>query len=750
MTNLKGEHFPIVSIADNCCFPSFPGVKSAQDETGLKMLYSQDLAPVFVDKLQELSSVLKISDEAVMLAIHLYLLSRISVTAFPLSYCQSNVFSEQRFLPVSASFDKPLNWQLLIKEIQQLLQSPVDGSKTLNITDQEQAASPVGTQVFFLWGKALLPAITDILKDNSCVVLLADMSKDGQLSLSYHIKGADIEKIQLQQYLDCFGHLITIIAENPDRKISANEIFSAQARRDLLGGSKRKTYDLSKVKNLPLILEQKARQQATQIALVCGERQLSFADLALRVAETVAALQQNQVQSGDKVAVFMSRDMEWALVQLACMCMGAVYVPLDTHYPASRIIHMLDEAEVSWLVTTEMLQSDIQPLCESLPVTTLIFDDLQSTNKADLQILGQVLADTQLAYIQFTSGTTGKPKGAMVEHLGMVNHIFAKINDLDLQASDVVAQTASQCFDVSIWQLLTGLFTGAKTVIYQDDIIWDLDEYLKYSKQQGVIILEVVPSYLDLLMDEIEAFGADALTGLRYLMVTGERITIGQLSRWFAQYPAIPMVNAYGPTEASDDITHFIIDNHFDSEMVPIGFPIHNADIYILDEDLSLLPWGSVGEICVSGICVGRGYINRPIETEKAFVIDPFKKEYDVRLYRTGDYGRWLADGSIEFLGRKDQQVKVMGVRIELMEIEQQMSTLVDVKDVAVIIDGNQLICFYSSLTKADISDQTLRKLLNYKLPFHSIPSQFNFITDMPLNSNGKIDKAELLNCYVG
>ncbi|WP_017498607.1 non-ribosomal peptide synthetase, partial [Flavobacterium sp. WG21] len=370
-------------------------------------------------------------------------------------------------------------------------------------------------------------------------------------------------------------------------------------------------------------------------------------------------------------------------------------------------------------------------------------------NKIDTKPAIEV-KESDLAYIIYTSGSTGTPKGVMVEHLGMLNHLCAKVNDLELDANSVLVQNASQTFDISIWQFLSALMVGGKTVVYNQSLVLSPEKFIERVKEDGVTILEVVPSYLTVMMDLYEEIKV-SYPSLRYLVVTGETLKRALVDRWFSLYPGIRMVNAYGPTEASDDITHHIMDKAPDNGIIPIGKAVQNFQIYILDDHQHLCPIGVKGELYVSGIGVGRGYLNNEAQTLKSFSQDPFISENNVRMYRTGDLARYLPDGTLEFFGRKDSQVKVRGYRIELEEIEQQLALLEGVSDSVVILkkdnrDENYLSGYVtvSAEKGTEISTEQLREELKLVLPSYMIPDYLSILPKMPTTGNGKIDRKAL------
>ena len=295
---------------------------------------------------------------------------------------------------------------------------------------------------------------------------------------------------------------------------------------------------------------------------------------------------------------------------------------------------------------------------------------------------------------------------------------------------------------------MNALLVGGKTVVYSKTLVLDPDQFLGLIKSDGVTILEVVPSYLSVLLGYLEAgsFSKDVFSGLSYLMVTGETLQKSLVERWFSMYPGIRMINAYGPTEASDDITHCVLEGVPEGATISIGSVIPNLRVYIVDEDLQLCPRGVKGEIVVSGIGVGRGYLNQPEKTSLVFIEDPFITEDSVRMYRTGDMGRWLSDGTIEFFGRKDNQVKVHGHRIELGEIESCLSRHELIREVVVLVldrdGGKDLVCYYVSDQELLVSD--LRSYLLESLPDYMVPGYYIQMDVFPLTINGKVDRNSL------
>src|SRR5213596_529097 len=412
------------------------------------------------------------------------------------------------------------------------------------------------------------------------------------------------------------------------------------------------------------LFENQARLRPDAIAAVHGDRQLTYRELNARANQLARALVVRGVAS---TAVSQSRFRSVitpTTASLVTFKAGGAYLPIEPHFPTERIAKMVSRAGAKLVLT--------QPLIEAA------YEEGHAASD-----LGIAVARNQLAYIYFTSGSTGEPKGAMCEHLRFLNHLLAKIDDLIIGEGTVVAQTAPQCFDISLWQLVSALLVGGRTLIVEQETILDAQRFLERIVASRVNVVQVVPSYLEVLVTNL-AQRPRELGALRYVVATGEALKKELAERWFGVQPRIRLVNAYGLTETSDDTNHEIMDRPTAGERVPLGRPISNVRIDVVDEHLSPVALGEPGEIVFSGVCVGRGYINDPERTRSAFLPDPHRP--GGRLYRSGDYGRWLPDGKLEFLGRRDSQVKISGFRIEIGEIESALVRLPGVRDGAVVV----------------------------------------------------------------
>jgi amino acid adenylation domain-containing protein len=536
---------------------------------------------------------------------------------------------------------------------------------------------------------------------------------------------------------------LSLMATDPDAEHARQSLLSGEELRwqiHGLAGPRRELPDALAHE----LFEKRARAHPDAIAAVHGKRYVTYRELNARANQVARALLARGLAREGVVGVVTERNLDWMTAVLATFKAGGAYLPIEPHFPADRIARTLSRAGCRLVLTERSSTAMLDQALESLSgVEKLLIDAAYAEDHPDGD-LGIPIAPDQLAYIYFTSGSTGEPKGAMCEHAGLLNHLFAKIDDLKIGEGDTVAQTAPQCFDISLWQLVSALLAGGRTLIVEQETILDARRFIDKIVEGRVAVVQVVPSYLEVLVSYLAQHPRE-LKDLRCVSATGEALKKELVQRWFAVQPEIKLVNAYGLTETSDDTNHEIMDRAPRRERVPLGRPINNVHIYVVDEHLSPVPLGAPGEIVFSGVCVGRGYINDPERTQRAFLPDPHRAGQ--RLYRSGDYGRWLPEGKLEFLGRRDSQVKISGFRIEIGEIENRLLRLPGVREGAVVVTeradrSKQLVAFYCADQPLDPSG--MRDQLGASLPTYMVPSAFHWRPTLPVTGNGKTDKKAL------
>ena len=493
-----------------------------------------------------------------------------------------------------------------------------------------------------------------------------------------------------------------------------------------------------------LIAEQ-ARRTPDAVAVRLGPTASSYRELDENANRIANALLAAGLRDEGVVGVMTERTPGWAAALLGVFKAGGAYLPVDPGYPAQRAETMLTGAGARFVVVAADAADHLRsvPVVAAGGVEVLVIDEVLA-GEAPCHDPGVAVGAEQMAYLYFTSGSTGLPKGAMCEHLGMSNHVLAKIDVLGIGPGDVVVQNAPLCFDISLWQLVAALTVGASVELVAQNDVLDIGRFTAVLAAANATVLQVVPAYLDLLLTYGEERPGEWPDSVRVVSVTGEAIGKPLVARWFARHPDVPLVNAYGATEASDDTTHAVLTGVPAHRTVPVGTPIRNVGVYVVDENLTLVPPGAPGEIVFSGIAVGRGYVNDPVRTGEVFTEDPYRPGR--RLYRTGDFGRWLPDGDLEFLGRRDEQVKVRGMRVELGEVEAEVAKVAGVETATVVTrdtaGGKALVAFYT--TGTGLTPDALAAALRANLPEHLVPSACHVVDALPLTENGKVDKREL------
>ncbi|TNF51927.1 MAG: amino acid adenylation domain-containing protein, partial [Burkholderiales bacterium] len=417
-------------------------------------------------------------------------------------------------------------------------------------------------------------------------------------------------------------------------------------------------------------------------------------------------------------------------------------------YPQDRLDYMIENSQVAVLLTQHHLLAKVGTQGNALRLC--LDTDWHQIAQQPEHNPDVAMTPRDRAYMIYTSGSTGLPKGAIIRHDGAVNHIEAERLVLGFNNEFSFLQTAPASSDISVWQFLGAITCGGKTVILDD--VTHAKKLFELVQRHHINLVELVPVALQLLMEYVRSLPQDqrALPSLNYMMATGEAVSVDLVNDWLALYPQIPVVNAYGPTEAADDVIQATITQPLPAtrKSVPIGQPLANLAVYILDDQQRLVPPGVPGEICIGGIGVGEGYWHNPEKTAAAFMRNPFSDNADDFIYRTGDLGRWLADGSVEYLDRVDNQVKVRGFRIELGEVQACLERQTGVQRCVVMVredrPGDPRLVAYL-VTDADTFDsEALRDRIRRWLPEHMVPSQLVPLAALPVLPNGKVDRAAL------
>jgi amino acid adenylation domain-containing protein len=559
-----------------------------------------------------------------------------------------------------------------------------------------------------------------------------------------------LEPATVERLLGHFETLLRGAVAEPGRRVRDLPMMDEAEVRHLLyevQGPHRPDYPLDQT--LQSLFERQAAGTPERVAACCGAERLTYAELHRRVASLAAALRDLGTRPGQFVGILEERGLDFLVAMLAVFKAGGAYVPFEPGYPEDRLRYMISDSRISILVTRAgRLGGPLGSIVASTPGLRLI-DPAASEAAADTPFPAGDARDP--AYMLYTSGSTGLPKGAVIRHDGAVNHIWAQLEALGLGSDLRFLQSAPSSSDISVWQFLAPVVIGGRTVITDLDTVSDPRRLLRLLREEAITLAELVPAVLRELLDHAVGLTAAerALPDLRWMMATGEAVPADLVRDWFALYPDTPVVNAYGPTEAADDVTQALLRSAPPAGVhsLSIGSPLANFSCYVVDRDLRLTPTGVPGELCIAGIGVGSGYWRKPEKTALSFVPNPFATTAGETLYRTGDLARWTADGTLDFLGRIDHQVKLRGFRIELGEIEAVLREHPAVREAVSVVrdDGaGKALVAYVAAEPASVEAGALRDLLQTRLPPHMVPSAFVVLPALPHTPSGKIDRRAL------
>ncbi|MEO7326949.1 MAG: amino acid adenylation domain-containing protein, partial [Minicystis sp.] len=545
-------------------------------------------------------------------------------------------------------------------------------------------------------------------------------------------KGATIERMAAH-----FQTLLARLAESPERPLRELSMLHDQEKEQLLTGWNATDVAYPGETRLHELVEAQVKKTPEATAVVFEGKTLSYRALNEQANRLAHHLQRLGVGPDVTVGVCLDRSLELVVALLSVLKAGGAYVPLDPSHPKDRLDFMMAEAKASVLLTQDRLLG-------SMPAgaTLLALDTLNLGGESAEEAVCKATSES-LAYVIFTSGSTGRPKGAMIPHRAIVNHMRWMATTWPLGAGDTVLQKTPMSFDASVWEFYASLMSGARLVIARPEGQKDPAYLVEAIIEHKVTVLQLVPSMLELLLEEP---GLERCASLKLLYCGGEALRRSLVERVWDCLPQASVVNLYGPTEAAIDATSWVSHRAATASLMePIGRPIANMRAYALDASMQPVPVGVAGELHLAGAGVGRGYVNRPELTAERFVTNPFGGGL---LYKTGDLARFLPSGALEYLGRIDQQVKVRGHRIELGEIEavlqQNPAIQTSVTMVREDSPGNPRLVAYLVPTGDSLNVGELRAFLKAKLPDYMIPAAFVWLMELPLLASGKVDRRAL------
>jgi amino acid adenylation domain-containing protein len=539
------------------------------------------------------------------------------------------------------------------------------------------------------------------------------------------------------------GHLARVleqVASDADVRLSQLELLGPAERALVLEEWNGTAAEVPADRCIHELFEAQAARTPDAVAVVFEDASLTYAELNARANRLAHHLRGCGVGAEVRVGVLMERSLEMVVSLLAVLKAAGAYVPLDPGLPAERLAYMLDDSAVPLVLVQAALRGAV-PAREGVEVLAVdALAERLAAEPAENPALGA--GPDSLAYVIYTSGSTGRPKGVMNQHRGVVNRLVWMQAHFGIGADDVVLQKTPFGFDVSVWEFFWPLQQGARLVVARPDGHRDPAYLRDVIEREGVTTLHFVPS---MLQPFVEAVEAGRCPSLHHVVCSGEALSPALVERFYDRFAGpVVLTNLYGPTEAAVDVSCWTCSREDADGVVPIGRPVSNTQLYVLDSSLKPVPVGVPGELYIGGVQVARGYQGRAAMTAERFVPDPFSAEGGARLYRTGDRARWRADGAIEYLGRLDFQVKVRGFRIELGEIEAVLRQHESVTDSAVLARadaGEQRLVAY---VVGDAGVEELRAHVRRTLPEYMLPSAFVFLDALPLTANGKLDRKAL------
>ncbi|HSF43384.1 MAG TPA: amino acid adenylation domain-containing protein, partial [Thermoanaerobaculia bacterium] len=545
-----------------------------------------------------------------------------------------------------------------------------------------------------------------------------------------------------ERMLASFCELLSAAVADPAQRVTDLPLLSAGDLERVLSGTAGPAAAWPE-RRLHELFEESARRTPHAVAISCEGRALTYGELEARSNQLARHLRTLGVGVETRVGICLDRSLDLLVALLGVLKAGGAWVPLDPSYPQGWLDLVLRDAAAPVVLTTSALAARLP---EALPLHRLFLDALQPALEVEspepLPLEG---CAESAAYLLYTSGSTGRPKGVLVSHAAIVNHMLWMQEAYPLEPGDRVLQKTPFGFDASIWELFLPLLAGARVVLARPGGHQDPAYLLETLERDEITVLQVVPSLLRMLL---ETPGLERCVHLRRLFCGGEPLPLDLVEDLRSRVGAA-VVNLYGPTEAAIDATSWTFEPGAWGPVAPLGQPIANVRVLVLDRSQQPVPPGVAGELCIAGAALARGYLGRPDLTALRFVPAPFATEPGARLYRTGDAVRWRADGTLEFLGRLDRQVKLRGFRIELEEIEAALRRQPEVREAAVVLEENaeggpRLVACVVPAEGASPAVEALQRGLLGELPKHMVPVAFSLRSSLPRTPSGKLDRRSL------
>jgi amino acid adenylation domain-containing protein len=533
-----------------------------------------------------------------------------------------------------------------------------------------------------------------------------------------------------------FIRLLTAFAAAPDQPVNFIDLLDARERRQVVAEFNQTLTEYPRNKTMMELFAEQVQRRGEELAVVCGQEKISYAELDRRSNQLARYLRNLGVGPEKLVGISVERSIPMVLAMVGILKAGGAYVPIDPAYPPDRLRFMAEDSDIAVWLTQGHLANRIPQLKAHVVWLDRDWDEIaqQSDNSFRIQVFPE-----NLAYVIYTSGSTGQPKAAAVSHYSMIR-LLRETNYIQFQGDEVVAQTVNMSFDPSTFEIWGALLNGCRLAIIGNEVLLDVESFAAEIIDKGVQVMFLATA----LFNEVGRLKPTIFNSVKTLLFGGEVVYPVTAATVLEHGGPERLVNVYGPAECSTFSSWYLVrEVAKDAPSVPVGKPVANTQLYVLDRNMNLEPVGIMGKVYIGGEGLARGYWRRPELTAERFVPDPHGQPGG-RLYTTGDLARWMEDGNLEFFGRQDNQIKIRGFRVELGEIEIALLQHGGVHNCAVLMktlgSGKQLVAYISGEAKAD----ELKNYLKAKLPDYMVPAIYVMLPELPLSTNGKVDRRAL------
>ena len=587
--------------------------------------------------------------------------------------------------------------------------------------------------------------------EDSLAIQIQDYEGTGSLTVDFDFHDEVFLEADRARSVEHFEKLLNAFIADPDQLLVQVDILSADEKQQVLVTPNQTNVEFPNEATIIELFEGQVKKTPDNLAVFQAGNSFTYADLNTKANQVAHRLRALAVTPDDIVGLFIDRSFEMLIGILGILKAGAAYLPIDPSYPLERIAFIIKDSGANIVLTQESLESNLP----SEALTVFYLDDWKNFSSESKRNPSKIVGPENLAYVIYTSGSTGIPKGVMIEHRSLVNFTHWAKEEWSLDENDRVLQFTSLSWDAHIEEIFPTLTSGAMIVLRTLEMIETFSQFLDLSSDWGITVMDLPTSYWHELTLAIKTNQLSPPTKLRLMLIGGEMANRSRVQDWKTLIgPKIRLLNCYGLSETTSIATQFDFANedNFQSREVPIGVPIQNAEVFVLDKYMNPVPKGLTGDVWIGGAGLARGYLNRPKLDNSQFVPNPFHDSQSVRIFNTGDLARHLSDGNLELIGRSDRQVKILGYRIELGEIEAELLNHPAVSDVAVLArddimqttSSHKRLVAYVLPNKKHPARAELQEFLHSKLPDFMVPRVYVPVDELPKTATGKIDREAL------